>query len=459
MRSAEGKELYLVSLGCPKNQVDSEVLTGLLLKEGFLLSDEPEGADLIVVNTCAFIQEAVREAIDTILEMIQRKDPRALLVVAGCLPQRYKHEVARELPEVDLWIGPGDIPRLPQLLREGKRGVFVTEPEGFLYDHRSPRILFNTPYVAYLKIAEGCPNRCSFCTIPRIRGRLRSRPLEDILEEARMLSERGVKELVLVAQDTTSYGRDLGMRNGLLQLLEGLLRLEGFSWLRVLYCYPHPGNFPEELLRLMASESRITPYLDLPIQHVSDKVLKAMNRKTRKAHILSLLEKLSNYPRISLRGTVIVGFPGEEEADFRELLDLISQGTFHYLGAFKFSPEEGTPAASFPCQVPEEIKEERFHEVMKVQQEISLKKNQSLIGQEIEVLVETLDDSGRAIGRASFQAPEIDGLCTIRERISPGAIIRARVIEAGPYDLTVSFGGTGAEGGTRTPTGLTPPGS
>lgn len=414
------------------------MIMGMLIQEGYIPCPDPEEAHLILINTCSFLQDAVREAIETILEMAQRKRPGTTLLVAGCLPQRYKDEVAKEIPEVDLWVGPGDLGLIPQLLKERRKGVFVSRPENFLYDSSMPRVLFNNPFVAYVKIAEGCRHRCSFCIIPKIRGRFRSRPKEDILREVRLLVQRGVKEIVLVAQDTTSYGIDLGYPQ-LLGLLEEILAIQGFHWVRVLYCYPHPKLLPEGLLELMATEERIAPYLDLPIQHISDKILRAMGRMTTRRDLLRLFEVLGRYPRIALRGTVIVGFPGEGEEEFRELYDFLAQGFFTHLGVFKFSPEEGTPAAFYPDQVPEEAKEERYATLMKLQQRISLRKNQALVGKEVKVMVEGFAEKKFSRGRTAFQAPEIDGVTLVKGLVEPGRLVEGKIIGAGAYDLLVEI--------------------
>lgn len=409
---------------------------GVMLEEGFSLAHDPREAHVIIVNTCAFIKDAVEEAIETILEMAEKKGPGAKLVVAGCLPQRYGMEVAREMPEVDLWVSPGELLSIPRLVGEGQKGLFLSGSKGFLYDSSMPRVLFNNPYVAYVKIADGCLHRCSFCTIPKIRGKFRSRSREDIVREVRGLAERGVQEIVLVAQDTTSYGRDLG-KVQLLELVEDLLGVPGYRWLRIMYCYPDPRLFPRELLELIANEERMAPYLDLPFQHISDKVLKAMRRTTGKADLLELFDTLGAYPRIALRGTAIVGFPGEGDQEFLELYEFVSQGIFTHLGLFKYSPEEETPAAAYPDQVPDEVKEERFAAIMEAQQKISLAKNRALLGSTVPVLVEGVTQGGLGVGRTPFQAPEVDGLTLIRGRFEPGRVLEGRVVEAGPYDLLV----------------------
>lgn len=432
------KKVYLVSLGCPKNQVDAEVLLGILLQDGFIYVDTPEEADIIIVNTCAFIRDAVEESIETILEMAPFKGRGGLLVVSGCLPQRYKGEIEKELPEVDLWIGPADIPRLPTLLKQRSKGTFVGPPDSFLYDHTYPRVLFNNPFIAYVKITEGCLHRCSFCIIPSIRGRFRSRKPDDILKEVQMLVDKGIREIILVGQDTTAYGVDLGIKGGLLELLRSLLKIRGEFWIRLMYCYPSQKNFPEEMLELLSSEEKLAPYLDIPIQHISDNVLRLMNRKTTKKELIDLLELLKvKYPKITLRTTLIVGFPGEGEKEFQELLELVQQGYFTYLGAFKFSPEEGTRAATLEGQVPEDVKEQRWQALMELQREISRSKNAHWIGKEVKVLVETPGPENTFIGRTNFQAPEIDGVCIVRRKVSLGKVISARVEEVLTYDLVV----------------------
>ena len=433
---AMGRKLYLVSLGCPKNQVDSEVMMGMLIRDGWVPVDTPEEADLILVNTCAFLQEAVSEAIETILEMAMRRRRGSKLVVAGCLPQRYGVEVAHEIPEVDLWIGPGDIPSLPRLLRDGKKGFFARDPSAYLYDHRTPRVLFNNPFVAYVKIAEGCSHRCAFCIIPQLRGRYRSRDPRSVVEEVRGLVGRGVKEVVLVAQDTTAYGRDLGFEKGLEGLLEELLKIDNLHWLRFLYTYPHPRNFSRRLLELLASGGSLVPYLDLPIQHVSDRVLRRMRRRTTGRDIRRLIEVIkASCPQIALRATVMVGFPGEGDEDFRELLDFVEEAEFTHLGAFKFSPEEGTEAAAMPDRPPQEVVEERFRAVMELQQGISLRKNREWLGKKVKILVEGTAEGGGLVGRTAFQAPEIDGVTLVEGGGEPGDFVSATIVDAGPYDL------------------------
>ncbi|RLA98533.1 MAG: 30S ribosomal protein S12 methylthiotransferase RimO [Deltaproteobacteria bacterium] len=434
MQLSVEKGIYLISLGCPKNQVDSEVLLGDLLQRGWGLVSSPEEADAVVINTCAFLEEAVKEAVETILEMAQRKSPHATLAVLGCLPQRYGKRLLEEMPEVDIWLGSGEFMRLPQLLEEGKKGIWAGEPT-YLYDHRSPRVLFNNPHMAYVKIAEGCDHPCTFCLIPKLRGRYRSRWPSSVEEEVRRLGEMEVREVVLVAQDTTSYGRDLGIKEGLEGLLRRLIEVEGVRWIRFLYTYPHPKNFPPSLLELVAGEEKIVPYLDLPIQHVSDRVLRRMGRRTSGREIRGLIETLKEkWPQIHLRGTVMVGFPGEEEEEFKELLSFIEEAEFTHLGAFRYSPEEGT--RSYPWKAPSvEVASERYQRVMELQQRISYKRNRGLLGRRVQVLVER-KEGRRWVGRTPFQAPEIDGVTYLSGKgMRGGEIVEAEVVEAGPYDL------------------------
>ncbi len=434
MQLPEQRGIYLLSLGCPKNQVDSEVLLGDLLQRGWGLVASPEEADVVVVNTCAFLEEAVKEAVEAILEMAQRKSPHATLAVLGCLPQRYGERLLEEMPEVDIWLGSGEFMRLAQLLEDGKRGIWVGEPT-YLYDHRSPRVLFNNPYMAYVKIAEGCDHPCTFCLIPRLRGRYRSRRPSSVIQEVRRLGEMGVREVVLVAQDTTFYGRDLGIKGGLEGLLRRLLEVKGVRWIRFLYTYPHPKNFPPSLLELVASEEKIVPYLDLPIQHVNDRVLRRMGRRTSGRDIRRLLETIKGrWPQIHLRGTVMVGFSGEGEEEFEELLDFIEEVEFTHLGAFRYSPEEGT--RSYPWEAPPgEVVSERYHRVMELQQKVSYKRNRGLLGRKVQVLVERREGQ-RWVGRTPFQAPEIDGVTYLSGKgLAEGEIVEAEVVGAGPYDL------------------------
>ena len=433
------ESVCLISLGCPKNLVDSEVILGLLAKEGYPLTTDPSRAEILIVNTCSFIQDATKEAIETLLHLSHyKKEGRChLLVVSGCLPQRYGKKLENELPEVDLFIGTGDFQHLPHILKQ-KRGKksFLSKPT-FLYDEKTPRILSTSPFIAYLKIAEGCSKTCTFCTVPKIRGPYRSRRLRSVVEEAKSLADQGVKELTLIAQDTTVYGEDLRDGTNLAKLLKGLVKIEGLHWIRILYAYPKANYFTEGLLDLIAQEKKICPYLDLPIQHIDDIVLKRMGRRSRSREIRDLLQKIRIVlPEISLRSSLIVGFPGESESQFKTLLDFVEEVQFDHLGAFKYSSEEGTPAALLPDPIPESLKEERLGILMGLQKMISLKKYQEMVGRRMEVLVEGSNSEGGILrGRLQTQAPEIDGSVFLKGNASPGDWVETRITQALPYDL------------------------
>ncbi len=433
----------LVSLGCPKNLVDSEVILGLLSKEGYFLTTDPARADVLIVNTCSVIEEATKEAIETILHLSnhKREGRCRLLVVSGCLPQRYGRALEEELPEVDLFVGTGAFQNLPKLLsQKPKRRSFLPKST-FLYNERTPRILSTPSSTAYLKIAEGCFNACTFCTVPKIRGSYRSRKLRSVLIEARGLADRGVQEIILIAQDTTAYGRDLGDGTNLEKLLENLVKVEGLRWIRMLYSYPKAGNFPDRLLERMAHEKKICPYLDLPIQHIDDEILKRMGRRSKGGEIRSLLTKVRAFlPEISLRSSLIVGFPGEQESQFKALLDFVEEAQFDHLGAFKYSPEEGTPASRLPHPVPDGMKEERFRALMEVQKRISLKKYQAMVGERRVVLVEGPQrERGILQGRLQTQAPEIDGSVILNGKARVGDWVEVRITQALPYDLVANI--------------------
>jgi ribosomal protein S12 methylthiotransferase len=429
----------LVSLGCPKNLVDSEVILGLLSKEGYLLTTNPSEAEILIVNTCSFIQDATKEAIETILQLSHYKKEGCchLLIVSGCLPQRYGKILEKELPEVDLFVGTGDFQHLPKILsQKRKTKSFLTRPT-FLYDEKTPRILSTPPFIAYLKIAEGCSNICTFCTVPRIRGFYRSRRLQSVLKEAKRLADQGVQELILIAQDTTAYGRDLRDGTNLEKLLKGLIKVEGLRWIRLLYSYPKADYFTEGLLELIAQEKKICPYLDLPIQHIDDEILKRMGRRSRSQEIRSLLQKIrTSLPSVSLRSSMIVGFPGERESQFKALLDFVKEAQLDHLGAFKYSSEEGTPASRLPNPIPESVKEERLRMLMELQKKISLKKYRAMVGRRMEVLVEGSDRQGGSLrGRLQTQAPEIDGCVFLKGKARPGDWVEVQITQALPYDL------------------------
>lgn len=431
-------KLHFISLGCPKNLVDSEVMLGQLLQEGYCLTDDPCAAEVIVVNTCAFIEDAKREAVDTILTMAEQKKAGAcrLLIVAGCLPQRYEEELAELLPEVDAFIGAGEFHRITEIVaaHEGTQQVHVARPE-FLYDHESPRLHTTPKHVGYLKIAEGCFHPCSFCIIPKLRGVFRSRPVESIVREAEAMLSRGVREINLIAQDTTAYGRDIGVDLPL--LLEHLAAIEGKKWVRLLYAYPH--DFPEGVIGAMRSSHGICRYLDIPVQHVSDRILACMRRGGSGDEIRRLVERLRReVPGIALRTSLIVGYPGETEEEFYELVDFVCEQRFDHLGVFAFSPEEGTRAAKLPGRVPAEVAERRRRTIMEVQRELSAGNNARRVGTRVEALLEGPSEESEhlLVARHAGQAPDIDGVIYINEgRAAAGEFCTVEITEAHDYDL------------------------
>ncbi len=410
-----------------------------LVKEGHELVDEPNGAEAIVINTCAFIEDAKREAIDTVLEMAEfkKKGSCKLLVVAGCLPQRYEGELAELLPEVDIFIGTGDFHKIVDLIKSwsGTQHIEVGKPE-YIYDHRTERLHTTARHIAYLKISEGCFHPCSFCIIPKLRGKFRSRPIESILDEAQRMLSDGVKEINLIAQDTTAYGVDIG--TDFAKLLRSLSDLKGGDkWLRILYAYPH--KFSDEVIELMRDRNDICSYIDLPIQHINDRILKMMKRKGEGREIRTLLRKLrERVPGVSIRTSLIVGFPGETQKEFDELLDFMSDIRFEHLGVFTFSPEDGTPAAKLKERVHPKIAEDRMNEAMELQREISLSNNQRYLGRRIEVLVEGPSEETEMLiqARHEGQAPEFDGVVYINEGFArPGSFVTVNITETHHYDL------------------------
>lgn len=437
------KSVYILSLGCPKNLVDSEVLSALLSRSGLHITDRADRADTIVVNTCAFILPAREESIEEILRMAvwKKKGRCRRLVVAGCLPQRYGAELARELPEVDLFLGTGDFPEILAHLKhldEGKKKgplLRVGDPS-YLMDAATPRTV-STALYSYLKIAEGCSNCCAYCVIPSIRGPFRSRPMADIVSEAERLAAEGSREIILIAQDTTAWGRDLRGKPTLNGLLKRLCAVEGPRWIRLLYAYPK--NITAELLSTMAAEEKICRYLDIPVQHIDDRILRSMNRKGTSAFIRKKIAEIRRaVPDVALRTSLIVGFPGETEEQFEGLLRFVKETRFESLGVFTYSPEEGTDAARMPGQVPEEEKVRRQGLIMEAQAAISDEINLARIGAVEEVLIEGKTDKTDFpfYGRTRFQAPEIDGITRVRaKKLAPGDIVRCSITAAALYDL------------------------
>jgi ribosomal protein S12 methylthiotransferase len=434
----QGTKVHFVSLGCPKNQVDSEVMLGILEREAV---QSAEHADAIVINTCSFIKDSKEEAVEEILRagMLKKAGKCRVLAVAGCLAQRYHADLEKSMPEVDLFLGTGEFTKIGALLRKkledagGARSV-VGEPE-FLYDHSHPRNLLNPAHYSYIKLGEGCSNRCTYCVIPSIRGRARSRESWSVIEEAKALAAKGVKEVILISQDTTSYGRDRGEAGALSRLLRELVKINGLKWIRLLYCYP--GRFDDELVNVIAGEEKVLKYIDMPIQHISDRVLKDMGRKSTGAQIRELIGELRRRIKgVHLRSSLIVGFPGESEEDFRMLMDFLADQKLERVGAFKYSREGGTPAFSMKAQVPEKVKESRWQALMELQTGISLEKNEAMLGREFKVLVDSVSEDGDAvIGRYYGQAPDIDGHVKIYRKLAPGTLVKAKVVDALLYDL------------------------
>ena len=438
----EPTTVYLISLGCPKNRVDSEVILGSLINAGYKPVEEPLDARLIVVNTCGFIRSATEESIETILELAQaKKSGRCeFLVVAGCLPQRYGRKLVKSMPEVDLFVGTSSFVHLVEILARNQRDDLerlILEPPRFLMTARTPRTLSAPFYSTYLKVAEGCSNRCSFCTIPAIRGPYRSRPLNDLLQEAEWLASQGVIELNLVAQDTTAYGTDLEATLRLPDLLEALAKIGKFHWIRLLYAYPQ--KIDGKLLETMASRESICNSLDLPLQHVSGHLLKAMGRTGSAEEFLELVTMIREYlPEVTLRTTLIVGFPGERQEDFQELYEFVEKARFQRLGLFAYSPEKGTRAALLSDPVEESVKIQRVQALAALQEKISLDYNSRHVGTAQPVLIEGVSDESDLLlqARLSAQAPEVDGCVLINKGFGKvGEIVVARITEAHPHDL------------------------
>jgi ribosomal protein S12 methylthiotransferase len=424
--NADLRRVGVISLGCSKNRVDTEHMLGLLTNAGFVTETDPEKADVLIVNTCGFIEPAKQESIDTILEMAQyKKNGRCrTLVVTGCLSERYREELRAELPEVDIFLGVREYEKLPALLTGT---AYQADPRA--------RRLTTPPYSAYLRIADGCNNRCTYCAIPLIRGRLRSVPMPELIDEARRLADSGVTELTLIAQDTSGYGVDLYGEPRLIALMDALTQIESLRWVRLLYTYP--DTVTRELIDAIARNPKIPNYLDMPLQHCNDEILKRMNRRGSKRHICDILQYIRTaYPDFILRTTMMVGFPGETDAQFEELLQFLSAYPFDRVGAFAFSPEDGTKAAELPDQVPQEVKDARLDALMRMQRGISLKRNERRIGQRVTALIQSTD--GRTTHARSYaEAPEVDGeiLLPARPQHAPGQYIEVTLEKALDYDM------------------------
>jgi ribosomal protein S12 methylthiotransferase len=440
------QKFSIVSLGCARNLVDSEVMAGLLQKSDYEIVAEPADADVVMVNTCGFIGAAKEESIDTIVEIGRLKESGKLkkLVVAGCLSQRYPTELAEELSEVDLFIGTGEVPRIAEILREHettRQRQYVGLPS-YIYDHATPRVRSTPSHTAFLKVSEGCDHKCAFCIIPQLRGPHRSRSIESVVAETHQLAQAGVKEINLIAQDLTAYGRDRKDGTTLYRLLREMSQVDDLRWIRLLYSYP---NFLDrELLDLIASSGKICKYIDIPFQHINQRLLQRMRRGKSGSAVRETVEKLRQaIPGLTLRTSIIVGFPGETAEEFVELLDYVETAEFDRLGVFKYSEEDGTRAASLDGKVSEEEKESRWQEVMDVQAEVSRKKNQALIGTMQKVMIDGAEsETGQYTGRTEAHAPEVDGVVYIDEdnfdggvRPNSGDMLIVKITGASDYDL------------------------
>lgn len=441
------KKVHFISLGCPKNLVDSEIMAGTLMKDGYEVVSEAEDADTVIVNTCGFIEDSKRESIQKILEVSELKSAGSVkrVVVAGCLTQRYKDELVEGLPEADLFVGSGEFQNISTILKEHSAGkqqkTFFNLPT-YLQEESTPRVNSQPGHRAYIKISEGCLKRCSFCAIPLIRGNLQSRSLSHIVSEAKLLAAGGVKELIIISHDFTDYGWDLRKKNPEaietpVALLKALADVEGIEWVRVLYLYPD-GATPE-MIELIKNNKKLVKYFDMPLQHINNDVLKRMNRKMTRQEIeeaVSLIRR--EIPEAVIRTQFIVGFPGETEEAFEELLDFIDEQQFDRVGCFKYSPEENTPGGRMVDQIDEETKQRRFDTLMSLQQEISRERQQEMVGKVVDVLVEGFSEETDLLlqGRTSQQAPEIDGIVLINEgEAKAGDIVKVEITEAMEYDL------------------------
>lgn len=431
----------MISLGCPKNQVDAEHMLAMMDAEGWEIVDYVDGCDVVIVNTCGFIDDAKKEAIENILDMVELKKEGVIskIIVTGCLAQRYKDEIVKEIPEVDAVVGIGANGDIIKTVEEVMSGVDTIEkyPPQCELPLEGQRILTTPQYWAYLKIGEGCSNRCTYCTIPSIRGNMRSRSMENVIDEAKQLAELGVKELILIAQDTTSYGLDLYGELKLPELLNELCKINSIEWIRLLYCYP--DRITDELIETMKNQEKIVNYIDLPLQHADDKILKAMNRRGDQALIRSVISKLrSEIPDVVIRTTFIVGFPGEGEEEFETLAEFVNEIEFDRLGVFTFSPQEGTPAYDMDNQVEDDVKTRRGEVIMQDQYSIMEEKNNEKIGKTYKVVVEDYDGySDSYTGRTYMDAPEIDGLIkfTSHKDLDIGDFVDVEIFDIEDYDL------------------------
>lgn len=426
-------KIGLITLGCPKNTVDSEIIKGNLEGEFVTFVDKIEQAEIIIINTCGFIQRAKEESIEAIFEAIQLKNNGlcSKIIVTGCLVTRYKEELIKEIPEVDLFIENRDIPRL---IKELAKNIEVS------YTNSSNRSLLTAAHYAYLKVAEGCTNRCSYCAIPMIRGAFRSRTIPELVREAEVLSAEGVRELIIIAQDTTLYGADLADGQSLIKLLGNLCEIPSLKWIRLMYT--HPAHFTDELIDFLASYDKICKYLDIPLQHISDPILNAMRRKITRREIEQLIQKLRDkIPGIALRTSLMVGFPGETNEQFKELIDFVTETRFERMGAFVYSREEETPAFEFANQISEEVKQERLEMLLAVQAEIAAEKNIALIGKAMDVVIDEFEEeSGYYLGRTKWDAPEVDNMVLVSDSSCEiGQFYKVEVTDAYEFDLVAKL--------------------
>lgn len=431
-------KFYINTLGCEKNTVDSEGATGILMRAGHEPAERPSEADVIIVNTCGFINDAKEQSIETIFDMAEIKKEDALLMVSGCLSQRYSTQLYKEMPEVDIFLGVNDYEKLPEILAKheaGKREKYISDYDR-IYAELGRRERSEAPYTASVKISEGCNNVCSYCIIPFIRGGYRDRKMEDILEEIRQLAEEGCKEVVLIAQDVSNYGIDLYGKYRLPELLHEVCKIEGVHWVRLMYCYEE--RITDELIQAMAAEPKVCHYIDIPLQHCNDRILKEMNRCSTEASIKHTIGRLRKaMPDIHIRTTMIAGLPGETKEDFAQLEKFVEDMKFERLGVFPYSKEEGTLAATMKGQVRQQTKEKRRDAIMALQCAISLEHNQAKVGQVMEVLVEGQDEDGSYIGRTKYDAPDVDNgvLFTSSRQLEPGDFVQVEIIDAFDYDL------------------------
>lgn len=434
-------KLLCISLGCDKNLVDTEMMLGLLQKDGYTFTDDESEADVILINTCCFINDAKEESVNTILEMAELKKSGACkaLLVTGCMAQRYKEEIMEEIPEVDAILGTSSYDEIAQVLRKALSGEHVCRFNDLaaLPEVKEKRVVTTGGHYAFLKIAEGCDKRCTYCIIPSLRGPYRSVPMERLVAEAKELADQGVKELILVAQETTLYGMDLYGKKALPDLLRKLCAISGICWIRIQYCYPE--EITDELIQVMKEEEKVCHYLDIPIQHASDRILKRMGRRTTQAEVKERIRRLRReIPDIALRTTLISGFPGETVEDHEILMEFVDEMEFERLGVFAYSAEEDTPAASYPDQVPDQVKEERRDEIMELQQEIAFEQSEQMAGRLLEVMIEgKVADEDAYVGRTYMDAPGVDGLIFVSTDapLMSGDFCRVKVTGASEYDL------------------------